>query len=138
MILFKFGVLYKKLPDSLNILEETPPNMITSLVDSTVRERLSSQYIRIIQNTKEALMSILTTAIDIKKDEFHKKFETTMNSFWNRQHNLEINERLTTRMLAIIDERQRNIVDCIKHIYKFKSNFFRATETIHVSSKNRH
>lgn len=137
LILFKFGVLYKKLPTSLSILEESPPRVITSILDPVASERLSSQYTRIIQNTKEALMSIYTTAMEIKKEEYHTEFESLMSSFWNYQHSLPKNERFNTKILALIDERQRNITQCVKHIYSFKSNFFIATETIHISSTKR-
>ncbi|CAF2973850.1 unnamed protein product [Rotaria sp. Silwood2] len=67
LILLKFGVFYKNLPNSLNILEETLPTSITTISDARLREKLSFNYTRIIQRTKADLMMVLTTAAEMLK-----------------------------------------------------------------------
>ncbi|CAF3734723.1 unnamed protein product [Rotaria sordida] len=124
LILFKFGILYKKLPDSLNALEETPSTLITSITNSQQRERLSNNYMRIIQRAKADLMMALTQATEIKTQEHQTNFDTFMAQLWNDQRHLPQQERLSTTMLLLIDDRQKNILKCVKHIYALKPSFF--------------
>ncbi|CAF1255962.1 unnamed protein product [Rotaria sp. Silwood1] len=124
LILFKFGVLYKKLPESLNALEEILPTSITTIMNTVLRERLSSNYIRIIQRTKADLMMILTTAAEIQNEQHQNAFNTFMAQMWNDQRKLPKNEQLNPTMLLLIDDRQKNILACTKHIYSLKTNYY--------------
>ncbi|CAF1346209.1 unnamed protein product, partial [Rotaria sordida] len=127
LILFRYGFLFKKLPDSLKILEESPPKLITTIIDPHQRERLSNNYTRIIQQAKVDLMMILTTGAEIKRQEHQKVFDMTMAKLWTDQRHLPIDKRLTTTMLSFIDERQKNIIKCVKCIYALKTSFFMKT-----------
>jgi len=124
MIHFKFGILFKKLPESLNILEDSLPISITTISDSIIRERLSNEYLRIIERTKADLTRVLTTAAEAKKIDCEKKFIRETAEIWKKQRQLPIEERLTTTMLTSVEERQKNIVECLKHIYELKGNLF--------------
>ncbi|CAF4696087.1 unnamed protein product, partial [Rotaria socialis] len=106
------GVLYNKLPDILNIIEETLPTTITNLNDTAIRERLSKQYVRIIQKAKYDLMSVLSAAAQFNKDEHRETYDKEMIQLWDNQRQLPNDERLTENLLTILDQRQQNIIKC--------------------------
>ncbi|CAF5057947.1 unnamed protein product, partial [Rotaria magnacalcarata] len=100
LTLFQMGVLYNKLPDILNIIEETLPTTITNLNDTAIRERLSKQYVRIIQKAKYDLMSVLSTAAQFNKDEHRETYDKEMVQLWDNQRQLPNDERLTENLLT--------------------------------------
>ena len=102
LILFKFGMLYNKLPKSLDILEVTVPLSITTISDSITRERLSHDYTRIIQRAKADLMMVLTTAAEAKSKDCQKIFDQETIEMWKSQNQLLVHERLTPTMLTLM------------------------------------
>lgn len=123
MILFKSGVIFSRLPKSLDRLEVSPPASITTISDSTLRERLSTQYIRIIQRAKADLVDVLTTASEAKRNDCEKKYDQETSDIWKNQRQLPATERLTPTMVAFIEQRQKLIITCLKRIYQLKDNF---------------
>ena len=124
LILFKIGLIYKKLPKSLDILEASLPTSITTISDSIICERLSNEYIRIIQRAKYDLMNVLTSAVEAKRNDCQKVFDTQTAEIWKNQRQLPVEERLTTAAITLTEQRQKNIIECVKCIYELKSNFF--------------
>ncbi|CAF4285090.1 unnamed protein product [Adineta steineri] len=123
LILLKFGLLFKKLPKSLELLETSLPTSITTISDSTIRERLSNEYQRIIQRTKAVLTNILRSAMEAKSIDCEKKFEKETAEIWKDQRQLPTHERLSSAMVTLIEQRQKNIIECLKYIYELKDNF---------------
>ncbi len=123
LILFKFGIIRKKLPKSLDLLEISLPTSITTISDPVICERLSNQYQRIIERAKFDLMNVLTTAAEAKKNDSQKKFDEEIAEIWKSQHQYPIDERLTPTMLTIIEQRRKNIIECVKWIYHLKGDF---------------
>ncbi|CAF1618529.1 unnamed protein product, partial [Rotaria sordida] len=158
LILFKFGILYKKLPDSLNALEETPSTLITSITNSQQRERLSNNYMRIIQRAKADLMMVLTQATEIKTQEHQTNFDTFMAQLWNDQRHLPQQERCLNNAdvqelwTPYIDRQNEEIpmihvrpfqhdaplLDCIKrrHFRKYDRQLHQQNYLIMKSTKN--
>ncbi|CAF1173029.1 unnamed protein product [Rotaria sordida] len=138
LILFQFGILYKKLPDSLTILEETLPVSITSITDTSQRERLSKNYLDIIRKTKYDLMKILATAAQIHRDECAKRFDIEMAQLWENQRKPVSNDTsLSSNLLMCIDRRQETIIQCIKCIYNIKPDFFTRSASIQPIQANK-
>ncbi|CAF1265411.1 unnamed protein product [Adineta steineri] len=123
LILLTFGLLLKKLPKSLEILEVSLPTSITTISDSTIRERLSNEYQRIIQRAKANLTDVLRSAMEAKKNDCEKKLERETAEIWKYQRQLPTHERLSPVMLKLIEQRQKNIIECLKYIYHLKNNF---------------
>jgi hypothetical protein len=124
LFLFKVDIFYKKLPKSLDILQSSLPRSILTISDPVIRQRLSSQYQRIIQRTKFDLTNVLTSAVEAKKTDNEKKFVRETDKIWQNQHQLPIHDRLTPIMLTLIEQRQKNIIECLKCIYELKSELF--------------
>ncbi|CAF4222056.1 unnamed protein product [Rotaria socialis] len=135
LTLFQMGVLYNKLPDKLNIIEETLPTTITNLNDTAIRERLSKQYVRIIQKAKYDLMSVLSTAAQFNKDEHRETYDKEMIQLWDNQRQLPNDERLTENLLTIFDQRQQNIIKCLEYIYNIKPDFLVKAPTLRSIKK---
>jgi len=132
LFLFKVGMLYKKLPKSLDLLEVSLPTSITTNSNPIICEQLSNEYQKIIQRAKDDLMIVLTKAAEAKKNDCQMKFEKEIAKIWKNQHQLPIHERLTTEMSALIEKRQKNIIECLKSIYELKGNFFLKAPTAKI------
>jgi hypothetical protein len=105
-------------------LESSLPRSITTISSSVIRERLSERYIRIIQRAKADLMDVLTSAAEAKKVDCENNFHQETAEIWKNQRAMPVQERLTPLMLKIIEQRQKNIVECLKYIYDLKDKFF--------------
>ncbi len=123
LFLLKFGALYHQLPKSLDLLEISLPTSITTLADSVLRQRLSNEYQRIIQRAKCDLIKVETIATEAKKNECEKKYGKEIGQIWKDQRQYPMHERITRKMLDIIERRQKNITECLKLIYKLKDEF---------------
>jgi hypothetical protein len=69
-------------------------------------------------------MNVLATAAEVKRNDSQKTFDKETAEIWTNQRQLPIHERLTPTMLTIIEQRQKNIIECVKCIYELKGNFF--------------
>ena len=100
---------------------------MTTISESFIRERLSNEYLRIIQRAKADLTDVLTSAAETKKMDCQKKFDRETAEIWRNQKQLPVHERLTVPMIAAIEQRQKNIIECVKDIYELKGNLFLQT-----------
>jgi hypothetical protein len=132
LVLFKLSTVYHKLPKSLDILEGSLPSSITTISDRVIRERLSNQYQMIIQRTKADLTRVLTSATEAKTIDCQNKFDTDTSEIWKHQRGLPKFEQLPSTMVALIEQRQQNIIDCLKRIYAMKSDFLLKASTTRV------
>ena len=135
LTLFQMGVLYNKLPDILNIIEETLPTTITNLNDTAIRERLSKKYVKIIQQAKYDLMSVLSMAAQFAKDEHRETYDKEMIQLWDNQRQFPDDERLKQNSLTILDQRQQNIIKCLEYIYNIKPDFLVKAPTLRSNKK---
>ena len=124
MYLYKFDFLYSRFPKSFDILETSPPSLITTLTDSVTRKRLSDEYKRIITGARANLLFVYTRASEARNEYHEKKFDQEMTKMWKNQHQQPAHERLTPTMLKIIEQRQKNIIECFKTIYRLKGDFY--------------
>jgi hypothetical protein len=79
-------------------------------------------------------MMVLTTASEAKRNDCQKKFDKELAEIWKNQRQLSNNERLTTAMTTFTEQRQKNIIECVKCIYELKGNFFLRAPTTTVTS----
>jgi hypothetical protein len=127
LVSYNIGPLYgTMLPKAFHILQESPPALITMLTDDNIRQKLSLDYMKMIQQTKDDLTNILITAAQINKNNCEKKFHDDLANIWNNQRQLSTHERLSPGMVTLIERRQTNIIQCIKVIYACKMDFFLA------------
>ncbi|CAF5056865.1 unnamed protein product, partial [Rotaria magnacalcarata] len=102
---------------------------------TAIRERLSKQYVRIIQKAKYDLMSVLSTAAQFNKDEHRETYDKEMVQLWDNQRQLPNDERLTENLLTIFDQRQQNIIKCLEYIYNIKPDFLVKAPTLRSIKK---
>lgn len=122
--LYQLDLLYKNFPKRLYTLEKSPLNLITSLSDPVIRQQLSDQYQRIVERTKADLLFVYTCAVDMNKDYTQKKSNQTIAEMWKNQHQQSVHEQFTPTMLTIIEQRQKNIIECVRTIYHLKGDFY--------------
>lgn len=129
-ILLKFNLLFKKHPSILEQLESSPlPLSITTISDFSIRARLIKQYYNILQRAKDDLLNIYVEANRCKRLDCEKICHLTMSEIWQTQGNLPSQDRLTSRMLSVIEDRQKNIIDYMKSIYDLMGNLIQFLPT---------
>ena len=122
-VLFKTGVFYKKLPRSFHLLDTSLPASIKMIQDPAVRDALSQDYRRVIERTNVDLAHVLTSACQAAKVDCEKTLNTTLAEMWRDQRRLPNSARLSSTMLSLIEQRQKNITACVTQIYSLKSDF---------------
>lgn len=120
----KIGNFFKKLPRSLYILEDSPPKMVQHVRDRALREELSKRYTEIIDRVKYDVTYILTRAAEVIKDDCQRLLDTETQEIWQKQRQLPAKERLSTILLTLIEDRQKNIVESVRRICHLKMDFF--------------
>lgn len=120
----KIGNLFKRLPRSLYVLEDTPPKLILLVKDRQTREDLSKRYTQVIDRVKNEMTHLLTRAAEVVKDDWERLFNTETADIWTKQHQLPKAERLPPICLTIIEERQQNIIEAVRRICQLKRDFF--------------
>ena len=91
--------------------------------DATERARLAERYFQWIDRAKADLMNVMISASNEIKRTSQNQFNDTLIEIWIDQRRIPEHERLSMGMLRLIEQRQKNIVDCLQSIYKFKSQF---------------
>lgn len=122
-VLFKTRILDKKLPRSSHLLDVSLPASIKTIHDSVVRTGLSQDYRRVIDRANVDLAHVLTSACQAAKVDCEKRLNTTLAAMWRDQRRLPNSARLSSTMLSLIEQRQKNITACVTQIYSLKSDF---------------
>ena len=78
----------------------------------------------ILQNKDLFLLFVCTRASEARNNDYQKKFDQEIAKMWKNQRQQPAHERLTSTMLEIIEQRQNNVIECIKAIYRLKGDFY--------------
>ena len=128
--LFREDAYVRKVPKLCSPIGANTPNTIRIVADPTMRASLLSQYVAIIDRAKYDLNTIMITAAATVKQDAQRELDGFVAEVWLDERREPESERLTTSMLQLIDQRQSNIIDCIRIIYAQKVQFFLRTPTV--------
>ena len=121
--LFQEYVYYKKLPKLCLILGAKAPTTIKRVHDPVVRATLMRQYLKVIDRAKFDLNSVMITASAILKEHSQRELDGFMAELWLEERRLSDSDRLSARLLQLIEQRQMNVAHCIRTIYEQKMQF---------------
>lgn len=128
--LLKQRLAHNHLPKAFDLLAIPPPISINSIHHDNTRQYLMERCEKILQRTKSDMMLVYTTTAEHILSEKEKIFENNMISMKRRQQNDSLDEKLTQKMMDILEKRFKNINERLLCLYKLKIRFFVSAPTI--------
>ncbi|CAF1373801.1 unnamed protein product [Rotaria sordida] len=101
-------------------------SLIDSVEDQDIREEFYRQYKSIAEQSRTTLFKIYMKSAEEERKESKKKFDIHIQKMYSSHNALNENEKLTSIMIQLINERCQRISERIKCIYKFKSESLRS------------
>ncbi|CAF1390310.1 unnamed protein product [Rotaria sordida] len=101
--------------------------LINSIENPTIRKQIFNQYKDIAMQARAQLFALYLKTAKEQKDEFKRKYNADINKLWSDQRGHIENEKLSSIMLNLLNERCNKISERIKSIYKFKIQSIPAT-----------
>jgi hypothetical protein len=113
--------------DSSSISHSLP---IDSIQNTHVRHTLLKQFKDIAEQSRTTIFNIYLKSAEDQREQYKEKYEADRKKILSSQHLLNDNERLSTIMIYLINERCTKISERIKTIYKFKVQSFLSKSNI--------
>ncbi|CAF1370347.1 unnamed protein product [Rotaria sordida] len=101
--------------------------LINSIENPTIRKQIFDQYKEIAEQARGQLFALYLKTAEEQKDEFKRKYNADIKKLWSDQRGPVKNEKLSSIMLNLLNERCNKISERIKSIYKFKIQSIPAT-----------
>lgn len=95
-------------------------SMIEGLHNVRKREQLYREYIEATQQAKTAIMKLSLETAEEQMHQCQKRFNIKMNQIWSNENQLPLDQRLTPRMIYLIEQRLANIDARLECIHKYK------------------
>ncbi|CAF3320644.1 unnamed protein product [Rotaria sp. Silwood2] len=100
-------------------------SLIDSVDDQNIRKEFFRQYKDITEQSRATLFNIYMKSAEEQRKEYKEKLDVYVQKMNSSQNALNENERLTSIMIQLINERCQRISERIKCIYTFKTESLR-------------
>ena len=112
----------KTASSSIELSEET---FFNTIEDQHIRRRIHDQYKNIAQQAKDDMLQLTLSSAETQMTRYHQQFNAQLKQFWLEQRSLPYDQRLSHRMLDLIEQRYQNIVESVQCVYTYKANLIR-------------
>ncbi|CAF4945452.1 unnamed protein product [Rotaria socialis] len=120
--LLKQQIAYYNLPSrSFECSPISHHPFIDYIQNLSVREALMKQFKEVAIQSRNALFNLYLESAEDQREEYIKKHEASVKKMDASQYTLNNNEKLSSTLVQLINERCNNISERIRCIYKFKS-----------------
>ncbi|CAF3695481.1 unnamed protein product [Rotaria socialis] len=99
---------------------------IDSIQNLTVREALMKQFKDVAIQSRITLFNMYLKSAEDQREEYKKKHEVNIKKMDASQHTLNNNEKLSSTLVQLINERCNKISQRIQYIYKHKRESFQS------------
>ncbi|CAF1670998.1 unnamed protein product [Rotaria magnacalcarata] len=123
--LFKNQISEHCLLNSVQNQHNANSSLIVTAHSAMMQEKFFKQYAEIESHTST---NKVTISLDLIKQHMHqcqKQFNNELEQMWHNQRTLSSDQRLTSTMLHLIDQRLANIDARLECIYKFKAQLLK-------------
>ena len=104
-------------PSSFCYIHVGIPSFIETITDHTIRQQLMDQHRQIHHEYKHQLLRLLITMSEEMCSKIQTAFNHEMSLFWNDQHSHPVEEKLSVRILNLIDQRFSVMIRKVHAIY---------------------
>ena len=98
----------------IELSEET---FFNTIEDQHIRRRIHDQYKNIAQQAKDDMLKLTLSSVETQMTRYHQQFNGKLKQFWLEQRSLPYDQRLSHRMLDLIEQRYQNIVESVQCLY---------------------
>ena len=106
------------------------PSFIHCINDNNIREQLFSQSENLTEQVRTNLMTVQVECAEAYMQQCNKQFNIEMDEIWKVNKSLPSNQKLTSIMRNLMDQRLENIRACLQCTYKFKTQLAHVTSNI--------
>lgn len=128
--LLKQRIAHHYLSDLFTSFQLPPPPALETIVDPSLRQRLTYRYEQLIQRTKSEMMMIHIRTAEIKMDDYNKAFDADLKKFYQQQRFSDVSARFNTRMVVLMEERFQRIDERVQLLFDLKVRFFVKAPTV--------
>jgi hypothetical protein len=104
-------------PSSFRYIHVDIPSFIETITDPTIRQQLIDQHRQILHDYKHQLLRLLMTMSEEICSKIQTTFNLDMSLFWNYQHSLSMQEKISEPILNLIDQRFSLMIRKVHAIY---------------------
>ncbi|CAF1320918.1 unnamed protein product [Rotaria magnacalcarata] len=98
--------------------------LVDSIQNLTVQEALKKQFKEVAMQSRITLFNMYLKSAEDQREEYKKKYEANVTKMDASQYTLTKNEKLSSTLVQLINERCNKISERIQSIYKFKLENF--------------
>lgn len=125
----KQRLFYNHLPSSFESLHIPEPISLHEIASSTVRQRLSEQYHKVLQRTKSDMLQVYIATEQAKADQCMAEFNEYHEKVKENQRIGLTGVKLTSTMWHLVQRRLTNVNKHIITLYNLKIDFFAKAPT---------
>ena len=130
MAILKQRVAYNHLPNSFDSLHISPPILIETVSNETIRQRLTDRCEKSLQRTKSNMIAFYIATAEAKLNEFKMKFDTDLAQMKQYQRFGAPHKNLTGTMIRLMERHFLNNNERFIRLYKLKVRFFVKAATV--------
>ena len=106
-----------------------PDKLFNSIDDQNLRQKLHDQYFNVAQQAKEEMMKLYLSSAEEQMNRYHQQFAVKMKLVRDEPTSQANHPKLTLAMVRLIEQRQKNVSESVKCVYKYKSDLMRLNST---------
>jgi hypothetical protein len=96
-------------------------SIIDSIQDETIRTKLFKHYVEVVEQAKVDIMILARDTAERRMHQYQKQYNMEMNQMWQNEKLLPIDQRLTSTIIYLMEQRLVNIDARLEYIYKCKA-----------------
>jgi len=106
------------------------PSVIDNIQDVTMRKKLSKQYTEVTEQAKTHIILLAQDTAEGQMRQYQKQYIMEMNQVWQHEKMLPSDQRLTSTMIHLMEQRLANIDARLEYIYKCKAQLFQLNTNV--------
>jgi hypothetical protein len=99
---------------------------VNTTQNDTVRQTLSTEYNKVLQQTKLKMMRVYINTQQAKAEEIQYKFDQIYAEMKENLRTGPLHKKFTPTMISLLKQRLKNIKQHLKHIYDLKIRCFQS------------
>ena len=108
-----------------------PEKLFDSIDNQNVRPNLHDQYFNVAQKAKEEMMKLYLSSAEEQMHRYQQQFTAKMKPFQDEPASQTTRPKLTSAMVRLIKQRQKNVSESVKCVYKYKSDLMHLDDSMH-------
>lgn len=130
VLILKQRLIHQHLPKQFQSIQVPIPTDLETIIHENTRQRLKDRCDKILQQVKSEMMLVYIETAEIEMKQTERHFDSLMQQMRDRQQNGPIREKLTSKMLDLMEHRFLLFNRQLTQVYESKIRFFVKAPTV--------